>query len=282
MVESQRMPKRPAFLTPNHVPSLTQKGTDVEFVNSAWALAPAIIAIVLALVTKEVYVSLFVGIVMGALLVAGFNPVTTLDTIVGEGLVPAVADNAGIFIFLVVLGMLVALVNTAGGAAAFGRWAGTHVKSRVGVQISAFILGCLIFVDDYFNCLTVGSVMRPLTDSKNVSRAKLAFIIDATAAPICMIAPVSSWAAAVSGVAQDLGVNGIELFIQAIPFNFYSLLMIVFVIGLIFLNFDYGPMAKAELEAYRDGRLGSSRKKSPSVTKRGKPVPGYASFPSLY
>ena len=165
----------------------------MEFVNSAWALAPAIIAIVLALVTKEVYVSLFVGIVMGALLVAGFNPVTTLDTIVGEGLVPAVADNAGIFIFLVVLGMLVALVNTAGGAAAFGRWAGTHVKSRVGVQISAFILGCLIFVDDYFNCLTVGSVMRPLTDSKNVSRAKLAFIIDATAAPICMIAPVSSW-----------------------------------------------------------------------------------------
>ncbi|MEE0518205.1 MAG: Na+/H+ antiporter NhaC family protein, partial [Slackia sp.] len=127
----------------------------MEFVNSAWALAPAIIAIVLALVTKEVYVSLFVGIVMGALLVAGFNPVTTLDTIVGEGLVPAVADNAGIFIFLVVLGMLVALVNTAGGAAAFGRWAGTHVKSRVGVQISAFILGCLIFVDDYFNCLTV-------------------------------------------------------------------------------------------------------------------------------
>ena len=240
-----------------------QKGTDVEFVNSAWALAPAIIAIVLALVTKEVYISLFVGIVMGALLVAGFNPVTTLDTIVGEGHVPAVADNAGIFIFLVVLGMLVALVNTAGGAAAFGRWAGTHVKSRVGVQISAFILGCLIFVDDYFNCLTVGSVMRPLTDSKNVSRAKLAFIIDATAAPICMIAPVSSWAAAVSGVAQDLGVNGIELFIQAIPFNFYSLLMIVFVIGLIFLNFDYGPMAKAELEAYRDGRLGSLEEEKP-------------------
>ena len=264
MVESHRTPKKACFfLTPNHVPSLMQKGTDVEFVSSAWALAPAIIAIVLALVTKEVYVSLFVGIVMGALLVAGFNPVTTLDTIVGEGLVPAVADNAGIFIFLVVLGMLVALVNTAGGAAAFGRWAGTHVKSRVGVQISAFILGCLIFVDDYFNCLTVGSVMRPLTDSKNVSRAKLAFIIDATAAPICMIAPVSSWAAAVSGVAQDLGVNGIELFIQAIPFNFYSLLMIVFVIGLIFLNFDYGPMAKAELEAYRDGRLGSLEEEKP-------------------
>lgn len=229
----------------------------MEFVNTAWALAPALIAIVLALVTKEVYVSLFVGIVMGALLVAGFNPVTTLDTMVNDGLVPAVADNAGIFIFLVILGMLVALVNSAGGAAAFGRWAGTHVKSRVGVQFAAFILGCLIFVDDYFNCLTVGSVMRPLTDGKNVSRAKLAFIIDATAAPICMIAPVSSWAAAVSGVAADLGVNGIELFINAIPFNFYSLLMIVFMVGLIFLNFDYGPMAKAELAAYRDGRLGA-------------------------
>ena len=229
----------------------------MEFVNTAWALAPALVAIILALITKEVYVSLFVGIAIGGLLVAGFNPVTTLDTIVGDGLIPAVSDNAGIFIFLVVLGMLVALVNTAGGAAAFGRWAGKHVKSRVGVQIASFILGILIFVDDYFNCLTVGSVMRPLTDSKNVSRAKLAFIIDATAAPICMIAPVSSWAAAVSGVASDLGVNGIELFINAIPFNFYSLLMIIFVIGLIFLNFDYGPMAKAELAAYRDGELGS-------------------------
>ena len=229
----------------------------MEFVNTAWALAPALIAIALALITKEVYVSLFVGIVMGALLVAGFNPVTTLDTIVGEGIIPAVADNAGIFIFLVILGMLVALVNTAGGAAAFGRWAGKHVKTRVGVQIASFVLGVLIFVDDYFNCLTVGSVMRPLTDSKNVSRAKLAFIIDATAAPICMIAPVSSWAAAVSGVAADLNVNGIELFINAIPFNFYSLLMIVFVIGLIFLNFDYGPMAKAELEAYQNGNIGA-------------------------
>lgn len=229
----------------------------MEFVNTAWALAPALVAIALALVTKEVYVSLFVGITMGALLVAGFDPVATLDAIVSDGIVPAVADNAGIFIFLVVLGMVVALVNASGAAAAFGRWASTHVKSRVGTQIAAFVLGVLIFVDDYFNCLTVGSVMRPLTDSKNVSRAKLAFIIDATAAPICMIAPVSSWAAAVSGVASDLNVNGIELFIQAIPFNFYSLLMIVFVVGLIFLNFDYGPMAKAELEAYRNGNLGA-------------------------
>ncbi|WP_370514561.1 Na+/H+ antiporter NhaC family protein [Adlercreutzia sp. ZJ305] len=230
---------------------------EVEFVNTAWALVPALVAIVLALATKEVYVSLFVGILMGALLVAGFDPVATLDAIVNDGMIPAVADNAGIFIFLVLLGMMVALVNKAGGASAFGQWAATHVTSRVGTQIAAFALGVLIFVDDYFNCLTVGSVMRPLTDSKNVSRAKLAFIIDATAAPICMIAPVSSWAAAVSGVASDLNVNGIELFINAIPFNFYSLLMIVFVVGLIFLNFDYGPMAKAEIEAYKNGKLGS-------------------------
>ena len=228
----------------------------MEFVNTAWALVPALGAIVLALATKEVYVSLFIGVLLGALLVAGFDPVATLDTMIGEGFIPAVADNAGIFIFLVILGIMVALLNKAGGAAAFGKWAAKHVKSRVGTEFAAFLLGVLIFVDDYFNCLTVGSVMRPITDSKNVSRAKLAFIIDATAAPICMIAPVSSWAAAVSGVAADLGVNGIDLFIRAIPFNFYSLLMIVFVIGLIFLNFDYGPMAKAELAAYRDGNLG--------------------------
>ena len=228
----------------------------MEFVNTAWALVPALGAIVLALATKEVYVSLFIGVLLGALLVAGFDPVATLDTMIGEGFIPAVADNAGIFIFLVILGIMVALLNKAGGAAAFGKWAAKHVKSRVGTEFAAFLLGVLIFVDDYFNCLTVGSVMRPITDSKNVSRAKLAFIIDATAAPICMIAPVSSWAAAVSGVAADLGVNGIDLFIRAIPFNFYSLLMIVFVIGLIFLNFDYGPMAKVELAAYRDGNLG--------------------------
>ncbi len=237
----------------------------MEFVNTAWALAPALIAIVLALITKEVYISLFVGILMGALLVAGFNPVTTLDAIVVDGLIPAVADNAGIFIFLVILGMVVALVNSAGAAAAFGRWAGKHVKSRVGTELAAFLLGVLIFVDDYFNCLTVGSVMRPITDSKNISRAKLAFIIDSTAAPICMIAPVSSWAAAVSGVASDLNINGIQLFIEAIPFNFYSLLMIVFVVGLILLNFDYGPMAKAELEAYRDGHLGNLEDEAPIV-----------------
>ena len=240
----------------------------MEFVNTAWALLPPIVAIVLALITKETYTSLFIGILVGGLLVAGFMPVATLNTIINDGLVPAVADNAGIFIFLVMLGILVALVNVAGGAAAFGKFAAKHIKSRVGTQIATFVLGILIFVDDYFNCLTVGSVMRPLTDSKNVSRAKLAFLIDATAAPICMIAPVSSWAAAVSGVAADLGVNGIELFISAIPFNFYSLLMIVFVIGLVFLNFDYGPMAAAELKAYRDGELGSLSDETPVENKR--------------
>lgn len=229
----------------------------MEFFGTAWSLLPPIIAIVLAIATKETYSSLFIGILAGALLVAGFSPTGTLDSIVNDGLIPAVSDNAGIFIFLVMLGILVALINSAGGAAAFGTWASKHITSRIGVQIATFILGVLIFVDDYFNCLTVGTVMKPLTDSKNVSRAKLAFLIDATAAPICMIAPVSSWAAAVSGIATSLGMNGIDLFISAIPFNFYSLLMIVFIVGLVFLNFDYGPMAAAELEAYRDGNVHS-------------------------
>ena len=236
--------------------------------STFFSLLPPVIAIVLALNTKEVYTSLLVGIASGALLYANGNLELALNTLFFNedgGMITKLSDsgNVGILAFLVMLGILVALMNKAGGSAAFGRWASTHIHSRAGAQFATLMLGVMIFVDDYFNCLTVGSVMRPLTDSKNVSRAKLAFIIDATAAPICMIAPVSSWAAAVSGVAQDLGVNGIELFIQAIPFNFYSLLMIVFVIGLIFLNFDYGPMAKAELEAYRDGRLGSLEEEKP-------------------
>ena len=240
----------------------------MEFTNTVFSLLPPIVAIVLALITKETYTSLFVGVVVGGLLISGFMPVGTINHIVNDGLIPAVSDNAGIFIFLVMLGIMVALVNVAGGAAAFGRFAAKHIKSRVGVQICTFILGVLIFVDDYFNCLTVGSVMCPVTDSKNVSRAKLAFLIDATAAPICMIAPVSSWAAAVSGVAQDLGVNGIELFISAIPFNFYSLLIIIFILGLVFLNFDYGPMAASELKAYRDGDLGKLDDEEPVDSSR--------------
>ena len=225
-----------------------------------WALLPPIVAIVLALITKETYSSLFLGIVVGALFVGGFNPVDSLNSMLNDGFIGAIADgwNAGIFMFLVLLGIMVALINSAGGSASFGRWAVRHVHSRAGAIIATVILGVLIFVDDYFNCLTVGSVMRPVTDSHKVSRAKLAYIIDATAAPICMIAPVSSWAAAVSATAQDLdtGVSGIQLFIQAIPYNFYSLLTIVFVIAITVMGFDYGPMAKAEFKALQ-GELGS-------------------------
>ena len=230
----------------------------MEFVNTFWALVPPIVAIVLALITKETFSSLFVGILVGALLINDFAPVATLDTMINDGFVPAIADNAGIFMFLVLLGFMVALVNTTGASAAFGRWAGKHVKSRIGTMLATFALGVLIFIDDYFNCLTVGSVMRPLSDNQKISRAKLAYLIDATAAPICMIAPVSSWAAAVSGVASDMdaGISGIQLFIQAIPFNFYSLLTFVFVIGLVVMGFDYGPMAKVELEALQ-GQLGA-------------------------
>ncbi|MCR5845161.1 MAG: Na+/H+ antiporter NhaC family protein [bacterium] len=228
----------------------------MEIVNTFWALVPPLIAIVLALISKETYSSLFIGILVGALLVAGFSPIGTLDTMINDGFVPAVADNAGIFIFLVILGIMVALVNSTGGAAAFGKWAAKHIKSRAGSMIATFILGILIFIDDYFNCLTVGSVMRPVTDSHRVSRAKLSYIIDATAAPICMIAPISSWAAAVSGVAADLNVNGIQLFISAIPFNFYSLMTLIFVIAISIMGFDYGPMAKAEIEAWK-GELGA-------------------------
>ena len=232
-----------------------------------WALIPPIVAIVLALITKETYSSLFVGILVGALFVAGFNPVGTIDTMISDGFIGAIADgwNAGIFLFHVLLGIMVALINSAGGSNAFGRWAAKHVHTRVGALLSTFLLGVLIFVDDYFNCLTVGSVMRPVTDGQKISRAKLAFIIDATAAPICMIAPVSSWAAAVSATAQDLnsGISGIQLFIRAIPYNFYSLLTIVFVIALAVMGFDYGPMAAAELKALQgeSGSLGNEEEK---------------------
>ena len=226
-----------------------------------WALIPPVVAIVLALISKEVYSSLFVGIVVGALFVAGFNPVSALDTMVNDGFIASMADgwNAGIFMFLVLLGIMVALVNAAGGSAAFGRWAAKHVHTRGGASLATFALGAMLFVDDYFNCLTTGSVMRTVTDSQRMSREKLAYHIDATAAPICMIAPISSWAAAVSATAQDLdtGITGIQLFIQAIPYNFYSLMTIVFIITLSLMNFDYGPMAAAQLRAYQTGELGN-------------------------
>ena len=235
-----------------------------------WALIPPIIAIGLALITKEVYSSLFIGIVSGALLYTNFNPITTIDAALTEALIPAVSDTAGIFIFLVELGILVALINKAGGSAAFGKWAQTHIKTRVGAILATFILGVLIFVDDYFNCLTVGSVMRPVTDAHKVSRAKLAYVIDATAAPICMIAPISSWAAAVSQYAEDG--QGLDLFISAIPFNFYSLLTFVFIIGLAILGFDYGSMRTHEFNAINNGDLYTSgeRAESQSVTPSAK------------
>ena len=215
-----------------------------------WALVPPIIAIVLALVTKEVYSSLFIGILAGALLYSGFNFEGTMLHVFDDGIIAQLSDsyNVGILIFLVILGVLVSLMNKAGGSAAFGEWAGKHIKTRVGAQLATIALGILIFIDDYFNCLTVGSVMRPVTDKHHVSRAKLAYLIDATAAPVCIIAPVSSWAAAVSGYAPE-GTNGIQLFIRTIPYNFYALLSIAMMIMLTVSKTDYGPMALHEKNA---------------------------------
>ena len=240
-----------------------------------WALVPPLFAIILALIIKEAYSSLFLGVLLGALFCASFNPVATLDTVINDGLIAAIADNAGIFLFLVILGIIVALVNKSGGSAAFGRWAEKNIKTRVGAALATFLLGILIFIDDYFNCLTVGSVMRPVTDGHRISRAKLAYLIDATAAPVCMIAPISSWAAAVSGVANDLdtGISGIQLFIQAIPYNFYSLLTFVFIIALTLMKFDYGPMKVAEMSAQLNGELGALQDDSrSSANPRGRVI----------
>ncbi len=226
--------------------------------GTALALLPPLIAIVLALITKEVYSSLFVGIIVGGLLATNFSFAGTLDTVINDGIITAVSDNAGIFIFLVILGVLVALLNRTGASAAFGKWAQKNIKTRVGAQLATFLLGVLIFIDDYFNCLTVGSVMQPVTDSHKISRAKLAYLIDATAAPICMIAPISSWAAAVSSYAEGTGYSGLSLFVRAIPYNFYSLLTLVFIIALACMKFDYGPMAKHEKNAIEKGDLFTS------------------------
>ena len=223
---------------------------------TVFSLLPPIIAIVLALVTKEVYSSLIVGIIAG-----GFNFEGVMNHVVKDGFISNIADsyNIGIIVFLVILGALVAMMNKAGGSAAFGRWAVKHIKSRVGAQIATILLGVLIFIDDYFNCLTVGSVMRPVTDSHNVSRAKLAYLIDATAAPVCIIAPISSWAAAVAGFARGAGAeSGMSLFINAIPFNFYALLTIVMMLFLAISKFDYGPMKKHERNATEAGDLFTS------------------------
>ena len=221
------------------------------------SLLPPILAIILALVTKEVYSSLFLGIVIAGLFANNFKPVAAMDTILGAGLIGAVEGTAGIFIFLVVLGILVALINKAGGSAAFGAWAEKHIKSRTGAMLATFVLGVLIFIDDYFNCLTVGSVMKPVTDRHKISRAKLAYLIDATAAPVCMIAPISSWAAAVSSYAPE-GTSGIAMFVQAIPYNFYSLLTFVFIIVLCASKWDFGPMKLHEMNAINKGDLFTS------------------------
>ena len=230
-----------------------------HFYNTFWALLPPIVAIALALITKEVYSSLFIGIVVGGLLYANFGFEGTIRHVFLDGIVASVSDtyNMGILIFLVILGALVCLMNRAGGSAAFGRWAQTHIKSRVGAQLATIILGCLIFIDDYFNCLTVGSVMRPVTDKHRISRAKLSYLIDATAAPVCIIAPISSWAAAVAGFAEDG--QGLNLFIRAIPFNFYALLTILMMVGISLLKIDYGPMARYERNAMESGDLFSGK-----------------------
>ncbi len=219
-------------------------------IETFWSLVPAILAIALALITKEVYSSLFAGIALGGVFYAasmGTGFTGFLTHVFQDGFVGSLADsyNVGILIFLVILGIMVALMNKAGGSAAFGEWAKKHIKTKVGAQLATILLGILIFIDDYFNCLTVGSVMRPVTDKHGISREKLAYLIDSTAAPICIIAPVSSWAAAVAGFAGE-GENGFVLFCKAIPFNFYALLTIVMLLSLVFMKVDFGTMSKYE------------------------------------
>ncbi len=245
------------------VGAITTAGASTEesvsnMYGTFWALVPPIIAIALALITKEVYSSLFIGVILGALMNSNFSIVGTLNNVVNDGLVTAISDTAGIFAFLVILGIIVALVNRAGGSQAFGRWAAKNVKTKLGASLATFALGVLIFIDDYFNCLTVGSVMRPLTDETKISRAKLAYLIDATAAPVCMIAPISSWAAAVSGCVESETYSGLQLFVRAIPFNFYSLLTFVFIIAISIMGFDYGKMADFEFKALNGDVIGNT------------------------
>ena len=218
---------------------------------SIYSLIPPVVAIVLALITKEVYSSLFVGILIGGVFWSGFRFEKTITHVFQDGIVGVLSDsyNVGILVFLVVLGIMVCMMNKAGGSAAFGRWASKHIKTRVGAQLTTILLGILIFIDDYFNCLTVGSVMRPVTDQHNVSRAKLSYLIDATAAPVCIIAPISSWAAAVTGFVK--GEDGFSIFIRAIPYNFYAILTVVMMVAIVVLKFDYGPMKLHEKNAVK-------------------------------
>lgn len=216
-----------------------------------WSLIPPVVAIALALITKEVYSSLFLGILVGAVFYAGFDFELTVNHLFSAGFIGVLSDkdHVGILVFLVILGTMVAMMNKAGGSAAFGRWASEHIHTRVGAQLATIAFGCLIFIDDYFNCLTVGSVMRPVTDGHKISRAKLSYLIDATAAPICIIAPISSWAAAVTGFVQ--GEDGFSIFMSAIPYNFYAILTIVMMVGMVLLKIDFGPMKVNEQNAIR-------------------------------
>ena len=239
-----------------------------------WALVPPVVAIGLALITKEVYSSLFIGVLMGGILYSGFSFEGTITHIFEDGMISVLSDsyNVGILIFLVILGAMVCLMNRAGGSAAFGQFAADHIKGRVGAELATILLGCLIFIDDYFNCLTVGSVMRPVTDKFKVSRAKLAYLIDATAAPICIIAPISSWAAAVTGFVE--GEDGFSIFVRAIPYNFYAILTIVMMIGMVLLRTEFGSMKFHEKNALK-GDLYTTpgrpydTEKQPEVSVRG-------------
>lgn len=242
-----------------------------------WSLVPPLVAIILALITKEVYSSLFIGIVTAALFCTNFDIVAAYTTMFNDGFIASLADswNVGILIFLVILGTIVVLMNKAGGSAAYGRWAQKAIKTRKGTLLATFGLGCLIFVDDYFNCLTVGSVMRPVTDKHNISRAKLAYLIDATAAPICMIAPISSWAAAVAGVVE--GEDGLSLFIRAIPYNLYSLLTIAAILMIIAFDIDFGLMKKHEDNAkkgdlFTSGKAAKDDVDMEAVSDKGKVI----------
>ncbi len=241
-----------------------------------WALVPPIVAIVLALITKEVYSSLFIGILVGGLFYSGFSFEGTLTHIFNDGFVAVLSDsyNVGILIFLVILGAMVSLMNRAGGSAAFGHYAKEKIKTRAGAQLATVALGVLIFIDDYFNCLTVGSVMKPVTDEHKVSRAKLAYLIDATAAPVCIIAPISSWAAAVSGFVE--GEDGFSIFIRAIPYNFYAILTIAMMIALVLLNIDFGPMKSHEMNALKGDLFstkdGAASKEEEIVNPKGKVI----------
>ena len=238
-----------------------------------WALLPPLVAIILALITKEVYSSLFVGIVVGALIYSGFKFEGTVTQIFEGGIIKVLADsyNVGILIFLVILGSVVCMMNKAGGSAAFGRWASKKIHTRVGAELAAIILGILIFIDDYFNCLTVGSVMRPVTDRHHVSRAKFAYLIDATAAPVCIIAPISSWAAAVSGFVE--GQDGLAIFVRTIPYNFYAILTIVMMVGMVLMKTEFGAMRTHEINALNGDLYTTSARPYENATDDETPNP---------